>query len=71
MQANERIRMPPMTSRSIAAVDYGHLGIRLGHQRVDESQPARARPHNQIIGVHKHVLAPHPTASSPQLTRLP
>jgi hypothetical protein len=70
MQADERIRMQPMTSRGITAVDHGHLGIRLGHQRVDEGQPARARPYNQIIGVHKQFSPPRIRATSPTLTRL-
>ena len=58
MQANERIRMQPMTSRGGLAVDQRHLDIRLRHQRVDERKTGRTRPHDQIIGIDKHVPAP-------------
>ena len=52
MQANERIRMQPMTSRGVLAIDHGHLDVRLGHECVSERKAARARPDNEIIGVH-------------------
>lgn len=49
MQANERIRVPPMTARARLAVDHRHLDIRLGHQRVSERESAGTRAYDQII----------------------
>ena len=71
MQANERIRMQPMTTRSWSAVDQRHLDIRLGHQRVGEGKAAGARPYNQIIGIDKHASRSLSRATSPTLTREP
>ena len=65
VQANERIRILPMTSRSQAAVEHGHLHIRLSHQCIDERQGARARSYDQIIRAHQHVpLLPVPELKS-------
>jgi hypothetical protein len=58
VQTNERIRILPVTSGSLAAVDRGHLHIRLSHQCVDERQGARARSYDQIIRAQQHVPAP-------------
>ena len=71
VQANERIRVQPMTSRSLSAVDHRHLDVRLGHQRVGEGEAARARSYHQIIGIDQYVLAPGLPGSTPILTRLP
>ena len=70
MQANERIRLQPMTSRGVPTVDHGHLNVCLGHQRVGEGKTARARPYNQIIGIDEQVLAPHLRATAATLARL-
>ena len=56
VQANERIRIQPMTSGSVSTVDHRHLNIRLGHQRIGEGKAARTSPYNQIIGTDEHVL---------------
>ena len=53
-----------MTARRRLSVDHRHLGIRLGHQGIDERKARRARPHNQIIGISNHVLAPVSRATS-------
>ncbi len=46
VQANERIRIDPVTPRMRPAVDHGHLDVRLGHQCVGEGKAARARSHH-------------------------
>ena len=59
MQANERIRVQPMTTRGGPFVDDDDLdGICLGHERVRERQPARSRSHDQIVGVLQHFASP-------------
>jgi hypothetical protein len=65
MEANERIRVQPMTSRGVSAVNHGYRSVALRHQRVGEGQTTRARPDDQIIGFDSHVSAPVCGATSP------
>jgi AcrR family transcriptional regulator len=54
MQANERIRVQPMTARGVLAVDQRHLNVlRLGHERVSEGETARPRSDDQIVGLYQ------------------
>ena len=44
MDANERIRVQPMTSRGLSAVDHSHHAVPLDHQRVGEGEPLAPAP---------------------------
>jgi hypothetical protein len=49
VQANERIRVPPMTPRGLSAVDQRDLHVGLGQQRVGEGEAGCARPYDQVV----------------------
>jgi hypothetical protein len=55
VQTDEGVRVQPVASRGALALDQSHLDVRLGHQRVDEGEPAGARSDDQIIRRHEHV----------------
>lgn len=55
VQADKRIRVQPMATRSLPAVDHGHLDVlRLGHERVGEGEATRPAAHDQIVGLQHH-----------------
>jgi hypothetical protein len=56
VQADERIRVRPMTPGGVLAIYHRHFHVRLSYERVGEGKAARTRPHNQIIGVEQHAL---------------
>ena len=47
MQADERIRLQPMTTRGMTAIDHRHMDVlRLGHQCVGKREAAGPRPYD-------------------------
>jgi hypothetical protein len=54
-----------MTADGWPTIDHGHVGVRLGTERVGEGEPARARSHNQTIGVDQRFLPPRPRGEEP------
>ena len=68
MQPNEGIRLEPVPSRTVPAVDEGHPRVAVGDQRVGESHPRRAGAKHQVVhveGPRHHVTIARTAAGGP------
>ena len=62
VQADEGVRVQPVTSNAMAAVEHDHADVRVVNQRINESHPRRASADDEIVRFyrlwHEYIVSP-------------
>ena len=59
MEPDERVRVKPVPTDSVPAVDHDHADVRMIDQRVRECHPRRTSTDHEVVGFqlnHRHRL---------------